>query len=100
MCVCVCVCVCVWNLKIHNRVQRGPPLVSILSQTNLATCFRSILITSSHHTPLGTSNGISPWFSHQYLAYILFSSTHLTYHASLYPLDRIIVIIFVEEYEF
>jgi hypothetical protein len=53
-----------WNPKVHYRIHKYPPPVSILSQLNPAhtshpTSWRSILILSSHLC-LGLPSGLFP----------------------------------------
>jgi hypothetical protein len=94
----------VWNLKVHYRVHKSPPLTPILSQINPMHSILSYLPKIHFnivHPRLAFPSGLFPFaFPTNILYAFRFSPIRATYPTYLILLGLIILIIFGEEYMF
>jgi hypothetical protein len=93
-----------WNPKVHYRVQKRPPRVLILIQTDpvyitssyLAKIYFNIILPPKSSSSYLT---FSSWFFHQNRICIPLLSTHATRPASLTLHELVIQIVFCEKYK-
>jgi hypothetical protein len=89
-----------WNPKVHYRVQKSPPLVTVRSQINATpSCLRFILILSTH-IGLDLPSGLFSFGFPINISYaFLFVIVHATCPAHLILFDLIILITFAKQYK-